>query len=52
MEHHFLPLDDLFEHEASEECWCGPCEHPEQQGLWLHNEFTQEEIQEISKRIH
>ena len=28
-------LDDLREHEASPECWCGPRE--ESDGVWVHN---------------
>jgi len=32
---HVVPLDDLREHEACPECWCGPREDSD--GVWVHN---------------
>jgi len=44
---HVVPLDDLREHEACPECWCGPREDSD--GVWVHNRLGTAGIFRVSE---
>lgn len=37
---HVVPLNDLREHEAEPDCWCGPTED---EGVWIHHSMDRRE---------
>jgi hypothetical protein len=47
MRWHVIPVDDLREHHASLECWCGPVEDD---GVVVHNALDGREAYERGER--
>lgn len=47
---HVLPMDDLKEHQESENCWCNPRRDEEELKLIIHNSVDQREKYETGER--
>jgi len=51
---HVMPLGDLREHQASQQCWCHP-ELDDESGLggniWVHNSLDGRELYERGERL-
>ena len=48
---HVVPVGDLREHDCSPECWCGPTEDDETQGLFVHHSMDGREAFETGERL-
>ena len=40
---HVVPMNDLKDHIASVDCWCGPTEDDERPGVWVHHSMDRRE---------
>jgi hypothetical protein len=40
---HVVPMNDLKDHIASVDCWCGPTEDDEWPGVWVHHSMDKRE---------
>jgi hypothetical protein len=47
---HVVPVNDLREHELSEDCWCIPIADEEEPSVLVHNSMDQRESYEDNKR--
>ena len=47
---HCIPTNDLREHELSPECWCGPWEDEDCDGMLVHNSADERELFEDGRR--
>ena len=45
---HIMPLEDLRDHEAHEECWCKPVND---EGIWIHNAMDRREEYEEGRKL-
>lgn len=48
---HVLPVDDLREHEPSEDCWCNPTEDDETPAVMVHHSMDGREAFETGERL-
>ena len=48
---HVIPLDDLREHDLSDDCWCHPTEDDDAVGLFVHNSMDGREAFETGERL-
>ena len=48
---HVIPINDLREHDATQECWCKPIEDSECDAVWIHNSMDGREKFETGERL-
>ena len=48
---HVIPLNDLREHEASNECWCNPQDSVSEPGIWVHSALDGRELYETGQKL-
>lgn len=47
---HIIPIDDLKEHEHSDQCWCRPARDSEENRVVVHNSLDGREQYETGER--
>lgn len=47
---HIVPINDLREHIASKDCWCGPTEDAQVDDVWVHHSMDKREEYEEGRK--